>query len=73
MKRFILFAGSNSYPPRGGWKDYKDSFDSLEEAEKTARIEMLQTRAEDILDWYHVVDQATFKMVAQYRRPLYSF
>jgi hypothetical protein len=47
MKNFLLFAGHHYYPA-GGWDDFIDSFDSLEEA-KAAGLS-------DRGDWYHVID-----------------
>jgi len=46
LKRFLLFAGDNYYP-RGGWDDFRGSYDSLEEA-------LAAPRHND--NWWHVVD-----------------
>jgi hypothetical protein len=50
MKRFYLFAGYNYYPA-GGWDDFNDSFDSVDEAIKIGK--------EHPGDWYHVIDSQT--------------
>lgn len=33
MKRYLLFIGLHYYP-LGGWDDFKDSFDTVEEAKQ---------------------------------------
>jgi hypothetical protein len=49
LKRFLLFAGV-AYYPMGGWEDFIDSFDTLEEAVACGKLR--QQRRE----WWHVVD-----------------
>ena len=66
MKRYLLFAGDQYYP-RGGWSDFRDSFDSLEEA-------FIHGRQKDIsgskwFDWCHVVDTETWTVEHDYERP----
>lgn len=56
MKRYLLFAGE-SYYPVGGWKDFVDSYDTIEEAVSYGRAAG---------DWWHVVDSATGKIVEKY-------
>lgn len=53
MKRFLLFSGDNYYP-KGGWGDFKGSFDSLWDA-------LMHPR--DGVDWWHVIDGKTGKKV----------
>jgi hypothetical protein len=57
MKRFILFA-SDYYYSSGGWNDFIESFDTLEEA---------QARCDPSLDadWYQIVDTTTGLIEAQ--------
>lgn len=51
-KKYMLFAGDHYYPI-GGWNDFVDSFDSIEDAiERGARR-----------DWYHIVDSNNFQTV----------
>ena len=47
MKRYLLFAGDDYYP-KGGWRDFQDGFNTLEDALKGA--------ANAKKDWWHVVD-----------------
>ena len=47
MKRYLLFTGEYYYPS-GGWRDFRDSFDTVEEA-------LTQSRG----DWWHIVDSET--------------
>lgn len=56
MKRFLLFAG-DMYYPGGGWSDFMEDFDSLEEARNGGR----QTSD----DWYQIVDTETMKEVEE--------
>jgi hypothetical protein len=52
LKRFLLFAGMIYYP-YGGWKDFKQDFDTLEEAQDyvLANPELVETYT-----WYHIAD-----------------
>ena len=47
MRNFLLFAGDRYYP-RGGFEDFEDSFNSLEEAKDYA---IKRARG-----WFHVYD-----------------
>ncbi len=55
MKRYLLFAGS-CYYPSGGWSDFENSFDTLEEAVDAAES-LNVTKA----DWAHIIDKETGK------------
>jgi hypothetical protein len=56
MNRFLLFTGSYYYP-RGGWKDFKASFDLLEEAAQAGR--------NSNREWWHIVDTETGEIVSE--------
>lgn len=56
MKRYLLFGGEDYYP-LGGWDDFRDSFDSAEEA-----CDLPLGRN---VDWAHVVDTETMSVVYQ--------
>lgn len=58
MKRFAVFAG-DVYYPCGGWNDYRESFDTLDEARRY--VFNWACRA----DWWHIVDLTTREVVAQ--------
>lgn len=45
MKRFLLFYGDYYYP-LGGWKDFKGSFGTLQDAKDKACV----------CDWLHIID-----------------
>lgn len=51
MKRFLVFAYDRYYPS-GGWNDFKDSFDTYEEAEAYAT----SLKDNKVFDFSHVVD-----------------
>lgn len=57
MKRFMLFAGMHYYPA-GGWDDFVDSFDTVEDAVAHPKI------VSEYWDWWQVVDTATGTVVA---------
>lgn len=57
MKRYLLFAGSYYYPG-GGWDDFIQSFDTLEEA--MAHPEAFQ---DDYVHWYMIVDSTDEQIV----------
>ncbi len=59
MKRFLLFAMSQYYP-RGGWDDFRDSYDTKEEA--------VIAVASIKCDWWHVVDTEDSDIVCSGRR-----
>jgi hypothetical protein len=62
MKQYLLFAGMTYYPS-GGWKDYVESFDSIEEAEARYRADY----EDEYYNWYHVVDLHTYEIVKSSR------
>lgn len=57
MKRFLLFRGQTYYAA-GGWNDFKGSFDTLEEAKATPKVEYCD-------DWEHVIDTVSGNIVHQ--------
>lgn len=56
MKRYLLFMGLQHYP-KGGWQDFKDSYDSLEEA-----ISAVANYSG--IEWWHVVDTEEQRVVS---------
>jgi hypothetical protein len=50
IKRYVVFAGYYYYPS-GGWSDFKDSFDTLEEAEEMALYFYSISK-----DWVQIID-----------------
>lgn len=58
MKRYLLFMGLDYYPA-GGWDDLRDSFDTVSEAESSAKTMMTR------FNWWHVVDKATGEKVSE--------
>ena len=52
MKRYLVFAGADYYPS-GGWGDFIDSFDDIDEARAAAPD----------CDWQEVVDKDTGEVV----------
>jgi hypothetical protein len=54
MKRYLLFSGSNYYAS-GGWNDFREDYDTLEEAKEGLRIHQEQ--------WWQIVDITTKTMV----------
>ena len=56
MKRYWLFTGDRFYPA-GGMHDFDNSFDSIEEAEDYVKA------AHKCMQWHHVVDMITGKIV----------
>lgn len=60
MKRYLLFGGDYYYP-RGGWSDFIESADTLEE---------IRASLDDWLDrehkWFHVIDTTTWNRVSDY-------
>lgn len=61
MKQFLFFAGDHYYPS-GGWDDFRDSFDTVEEINEY----WLKCLNEKVYDWGHTIDMHTGKMVARY-------
>ena len=54
MKRYMLFAGQEFYPS-GGWSDFIDSFDSIDEARDCSRS--------GPFDWYHIIDSTNLETI----------
>ena len=61
-KTFAMFGGYD-HSPRGGRDDFIDTYATLEEAVSHAS-QLLQSDIQEI-DWYHVVDLRTMKIVAR--------
>lgn len=57
MKNYLVFAGSWCYP-NGGFKDFKQDFDTIEECK--AFIDTL------VIDWAHVVSLSDKAIVYNY-------
>lgn len=55
MKKYLLFTGDDE--PVGGWGDFRDSFDSIEEAFKG-----LAKNRRWAGDWVQIVDRDTCKV-----------
>ncbi len=52
LKQFLLFGGDNYSDAQGGWRDFIDSFRTVEKAfEEAERVNRL--------GWYQVVDSKT--------------
>lgn len=47
LRRYLLFAGGHYYP-NGGWNDFVESFDNLDQA-KAVGLKLRE-------DWYHIFD-----------------
>lgn len=62
-RRYLLFAGRN-LSPHGGWRDFVDGFEGLEQALNVGEGLIRQSKHKAIR-WYHVVDRKTLKIVAQ--------
>ena len=56
MKRFLIFAG-DTYYPIGGWKDFRGSADTIDEA-----ADMVY-KIDGMVDWFHVVDSQTGRVI----------
>ena len=57
LKRYLVFHGID-YEAGGGWEDFQDSFDTLEEAR-----EKVQRTPKGTLDWWHIVDSQAGQIV----------
>lgn len=53
MKRYALFAGA-CYYASGGWADFVDSFDSVEDAQKHS-----EAFNEEYAHWFQIIDLHT--------------
>jgi hypothetical protein len=62
MKNYLLFAGYTYYPD-GGWGDFQEAFDSLEEAKAVVAGE-----AGKNWDWAEVVALSQMKVIAHWQR-----
>ena len=51
MKRYLLFGGGYYYP-MGGWLDFEDSYDTIDEAKENL-----------FGDWCHLIDSQTGDLV----------
>lgn len=62
MKRYLLFAGNYYEGEIGGWQDFIDIFNTVEEAKAVgkARSEITGIKR---YDWFHVVDIQTLTQV----------
>ncbi|KKN40807.1 hypothetical protein LCGC14_0729490 [marine sediment metagenome] len=49
LKPYLVFIGENYYPP-GGWQDFKDSFDTREEARH-----FIEKVVQDGYDWGQII------------------
>lgn len=65
MKRYLCFAGEDYYPS-GGWDDYVDSFDTLEEAVSFLRSKLstYSTLRQD-WGWCHIVDTLNWSKILE--------
>lgn len=59
LKRFLLFSGSDHHP-RGGWRDFKGSFDTRAEAEAATATDVGWT-------WFQVVNTCDLQYLLQLR------
>lgn len=64
MKPFLVFAGSIYYPS-GGWGDFKEGFDTVDQA--TAFADGF-VKGEGCLAWAHVVDVARGEIAYEAQR-----
>ena len=53
MKRYLLFAGYKYYPG-GGWKDFENDYDTIEEAENAG-----EEFTKENYTWYQIIDTTT--------------
>lgn len=56
MKKFILFK-VDQYYPNGGWHDFYDSYDTLDEARAAGNV------FRDYYSSYHIVNTETWEMI----------
>lgn len=55
FKRFLLFSG-DALAPKGGWDDFKGSFDTLDEAREGVSKTFHDQGDSDVMPWYQIVD-----------------
>lgn len=60
LKRYLVLAGYHYYPS-GGWGDFVDSFETIDEAEAHAKKEAPRRERH----WWHIVDSATGEIVRE--------
>lgn len=60
MKQYLLFEGYRYYP-KGGWVDFSEDFDTLEQAKSAIAPDTI-----DELSWYQIVDAITKQIVEEY-------
>ena len=61
-KRYILLVGSRYYPQ--GWDDFRDSFDSIEDAKTYAHSFNDDGYLSQYYKWAEIIDKETLKVVA---------
>jgi hypothetical protein len=62
MRRFLVFSGDKYYPS-GGWGDYRDSADTLDEAIQLANGRFNLSPGQRC-DWAHIVDTTIMEVVS---------
>lgn len=60
MKRYLIFAGDRFYPS-GGWKDFKQSCETVEDA----LVCLIDVLMNDGADWYQIIDSVTAEIVKE--------
>jgi hypothetical protein len=60
MKRYLLFSGWDYYP-RGGWNDFKGSFDTVDKAKQA--LNALYDKDMEKYTWSHIIDSETEKAI----------
>lgn len=66
MKRYLLFTRDN-WDLLGGWDDFRNSFDSLDEAKAAGESTVRGPENDyDGFDCHHIVDTATMKIVKRH-------
>lgn len=61
MKRFFLFGGYSYIDPRGGWGDFKNSFDTVTEAI------MFVAKSSECRGWFQIIDSLTGENIENWR------
>lgn len=59
---FLLFVGERHYPS-GGWHDFNEAFDNVHTATATGE-RLIAEENNFYMDWYHVVDLRSGRIVA---------
>ena len=78
MKRYLMFGSDECYYASGGWNDFVDSFDTIEEVvaywSKWSAREYNRPFGDKTLVWYHCVDTDISEVVrASKSRPFGSW